>query len=86
MITRAKQRQRVMSLHSLYRDGIFTLEVLIKNLITLQTLQPCLEDETKDAPINEQTKLILSQEEESDYKITENGVPIINTKKAIKNG
>lgn len=68
--------------HSQYANDLIDFQSFIHNLKQLQKWDVI---DVIDAAQNvEQTKLILSQEEESDFKVTSNGEVLINTKKAIQ--
>lgn len=72
-MTQSKQQQVVRAANVLFQNQVITLNTYTWILYHIKHNLTCPDDETKEAQKEEQTKLTLSQEEVSDFKITENG-------------
>ena len=81
-VSKSKFKNFVRIYHSQFANELIDFQSFLYNLKQLEKWDVI--DATAEAQNAEQTKLTLSAGEESDFKVTENGEVLINTKKAIQ--
>lgn len=81
-VSKSKFKNFVRMYYSQFANDLNDFQSFLYNLKQLEKWDVI--DATAEAQNVEQTELTLLVEEESDFKVTENGEVLINTKKAIK--